>query len=316
MNKLPPSFLSASSRTLQVMILIGIVCQNSTANAQFDLGVSSPVRVLGSASQKLPAETMRAILILKANGPNVKAADQKMNEKIDAAKAALTALGADSDGFQTDDLKVDAGTSNQHRRMMLQMRRQGFGGGPPGLQEAADEGPKMVQVSRTLVANWKLEKSGIDLLQHTFDLQAKINELSFDDDGEGANPEAAELMEEAQMFGGEEEAGPTKPIIVYAAAISPELRESLGKKAFADARAKAKSMSAIIGRELGDLEAVRTNGNERSPAGYSSYEYREMYGSAAGLVSKFLQSTDTEVVNKNLQDLELGVQMQVGYSLK
>ena len=295
----------------------------SPAIAQYQLPGNSPIETSGVASVEKAAQRMRAIIPLKARGKTVKEASTSMDDVVSAAKVTLISLGADKDSFGSGKLMIDLGTSSQHRRMRLQMMggRGGGGFGPfgridaSGLEEEAG-GAQLVMVKMNLVAEWQLTETGVDLLQRAFDLQNSINEASFGDEGEDEelSGEEAELIEEAEMFGGESSSGGNTPLITYVATITQDEYDSLQKQAYNDALKEAERMASISGNRLGKLATIRASVAGGRGDEYARYAMQEEYGSNATSMMEFLTSASPLVaIGKEVQGITFSTSIQLGF---
>lgn len=260
--------LQPSVRPNILLATLALLIAASPAVAQPQASLNAvPVAGQGSASMSVAPETMRVLILLKAEGKSVEAAASAMEETLEAARLELTALGATKDSFKTDDLKVDTELGDKYSRLRSEMMSYGGGFGGRGRPKMPE--PKVsdvVRVKQYLAADWPLEKSGVPLLAQSVDLGRKLKEIDFGGSSSNSDlsPEEAEMLEEAGMFMDEEEED-SGPKIFYIASITREQKNELQEEALQMAKSNAEEMARLVDKQIGDVLMIQSSDSDASP---------------------------------------------------
>ncbi len=276
----------------------------------------------GKASIEVPAERMLLVVDLIARNQDVREAVTSLQDRIEAAKAQVAALGANEDSVKIADPKIATAQSDAQQSLRAQVL-EGFNLAGRDLETTALQ--PMVTVTARLTAEWDLSESdAIERLATVYQLQQQIKDakLSGADENEELSEEELELLEEAQMMANDffsDEQKPGEPTFLFYTAIRQEQREAALKQAFESAKAQGVQLANAAGVQLGELQSLQdatasTTLAEEFAYGYSSgvTDYKA-YQLASQLFSG--ETDSPKAYGTELGSLTYSVQITVGFGI-
>lgn len=288
-------------KSLFLLIVIVVLSFSSVADAQFE---QRGIATTASASSSKPADTMRMLMTIEAQGATLQEAIETLAKKKKKATIGMEKLDAVEDSIQFEEIEMDEGGDTS--TMMMRMRQ--MMGNDPRVAKMMEVKPP-VKVKVSVTADWKIEV--VEEPEKTFimcdNLKQKIMDadLGGSKDGPELSEEQAELAEEmAEMMSnyGESETPAGTPRFYYVRTVTAEDHDKLISQAFSEAKTKAEKLAKTTGVPLGKLATVSSRDSD------SMNDYSEYYGYGQRQAvprGKTLDNGDIEVVGKSpikLQD--------------
>ncbi|QDT33099.1 SIMPL domain-containing protein [Thalassoglobus polymorphus] len=276
----------------------------------------------GKATLKVRPERMRLSIDLSSRGSEIDKAVKALQDRIDAARIQIKALGAIEETLQNTPPKIDTQKSLQHEQMRAQLAESL---GRAGRSDDETDVDTLIIVSSSMSAEWDLAGlSDQELLVKSFTIQKQVRDakLAKDDDKSQLSPEEQELLEEAQMFGryssgSEDEDGPE---FFFYSTVKKEDYESALKSAVSRAKKQASLLATSAGVELGGIQELRLGGEFDL-----GFEYSGGYGYGARSSLLKLQAFQAEqevdretplAYGIEASELTISIEVTAGYNIK
>lgn len=298
------------------------------ASAQFPY--SSPggqgISATATEQMELKPQKLRLLMWVKAQGTDAKSAIQSLSKHRDRVQTDLKSMKAVESSIAFSAPRVASSEGNSRESQMMQQMRQmqmmRGGGSSPNM----DAMPTIYTAMCAVKAEWELPIQEGDALAmipsslkaqiETRDLEGKNNKPELDAKAQEQMEEMQAMMEE--QYGGfsyssNEQSGPR---ILFVASVDEQQVAAATKSAFEAAAAKAKTLAAAAGLELGSL--VSLTSSSESDFDYSSYasSYYSGMGGEQKLPASFAGKQPTEIVAANADDLVKNVAVNVAYAIE
>jgi len=307
------------------VVAIGLAALNGTQTlAQLPFGTyGSGDGVSASATENVTVkpEKLRLLMLIKAQGSDVKSALASMNEHKEFVKKELEGMKADKDSIVFSPIRASTsdGDASGNSRRMMQMQMSGGRAGKPATPKPL---PTVYAVTCTLKADWPLpvkEGDALALLPVTLKEQIKSRDIAGDKNKPKLGKAEQEQMEEMEAmmseqysYGGEQNG--QGPSITFIAKVPEDVQKKATAAAFKKAVKEIETASGATGVKLGKLTGVTSASVSQDPS--EIYAARGYGRSPNVLSSGFLKEEGTNVSDENADELAYVVTVMVSYNIE